>query len=188
MLSVLVYVTTDHVYFDSRVIGSSQLEVKLKSLGSNTLCGVCCTSQFSPLRAPRARCGLCLSGLAIVAMAFSRRIRNCSCRVQLCYKFMFCLENEIVHFYLVWRGFCTHFCKKCPYIIYLAGPRWRWRENYQPIEEANRLTFFPRWRRQQRFTTRRLTGWGNLHISIGATLPSHIFRTALYPISAESIL
>ena len=45
--------TTDHVYFDSRVIGSSQLEVKLKSLGSNTLCGVCCTptSQFSPLRA-----------------------------------------------------------------------------------------------------------------------------------------
>ena len=52
--------TTDHVYFDSRVIGSSQLEVKLKSLGSNTLCGVCCTSQFPPLRL--ARCGLCWSG------------------------------------------------------------------------------------------------------------------------------
>ena len=91
--------TTDHVYFDSRVIGSSQLEVKLKSLGSNTLCGVGCTylAIFPSSRAaPRARCGL-----AIVAMAFSRRIRNCSCRVQLCYKFLFCPENEIVHFYLV---------------------------------------------------------------------------------------
>ena len=53
--------TTDHVYFDSRVIGSSQLEVKLKSLGSNTLCGVCCTylAIFPSSRAaPRARCGL----------------------------------------------------------------------------------------------------------------------------------